>query len=46
MRQGLQELEGLALEVAPDGALLLKTAAGEVLRVISGEITLDSGENP
>jgi len=46
VRQGLQELEGLALEVAPDGALLLKTAAGEVLRVISGEITLDSGENP
>jgi BirA family biotin operon repressor/biotin-[acetyl-CoA-carboxylase] ligase len=46
VRQGLQELEGLALEVAPDGALLLETAAGEVLRVISGEIALDSGKNP
>lgn len=44
VRQGLNEFEGLALEVAPDGALLLKTAAGEVLRVTSGEIVLKSGE--
>ena len=46
VRQGLQEMEGQALEVAPDGALLLKTATGEVLRVTSGEIALDSGEKP
>ena len=44
VRQGLKEMRGLALEVAPDGALLLKTAAGEVLRVTSGEISLDLGE--
>ena len=35
-------LEGLALEVAADGALLLETARGEVMKVTSGEITLES----
>ncbi len=42
VRQGMRHLEGLALEVAEDGALLLETARGEVVRVTSGEITLES----
>jgi BirA family biotin operon repressor/biotin-[acetyl-CoA-carboxylase] ligase len=39
VRQGPREISGLALDVAADGALLLRTAGGEVVRVISGEIT-------
>jgi BirA family biotin operon repressor/biotin-[acetyl-CoA-carboxylase] ligase len=39
VRQGPREISGLALDVAPDGALLLRTAGGEIVRVISGEIT-------
>jgi BirA family biotin operon repressor/biotin-[acetyl-CoA-carboxylase] ligase len=39
VRQGPREISGLALDVAPDGALLLRTANGEIVRVISGEIT-------
>jgi BirA family biotin operon repressor/biotin-[acetyl-CoA-carboxylase] ligase len=39
VRQGPREISGLALDVAPDGALLLRTAGGEMVRVISGEIT-------
>lgn len=46
VRQGLRQIEGLALEVADDGALLLETALGEVVRVTSGEITLESGGIP
>jgi len=42
VRQGTRHLEGLALEVAADGALLLETARGEVMKVTSGEITLES----
>lgn len=38
VRQGALALHGLALEVAPDGALLLETDSGEVIRVTSGEI--------
>ena len=38
VRQGPVTICGLALEVAPDGALLVETAAGEVVRVTSGEI--------
>jgi len=45
VRQGARHLEGLALEVAPDGALLLETAAGEVMKATSGEITLESEGN-
>lgn len=45
VRQGARHLEGLALEVAPDGALLLETARGEVMKVTSGEITLESDGN-
>jgi len=41
VRQGARQLKGLALEVAPDGALLLETAPGNVVRVTSGEIALD-----
>jgi BirA family biotin operon repressor/biotin-[acetyl-CoA-carboxylase] ligase len=39
VRQGPREISGLALDVAPDGALLLRTADREIVRVISGEIT-------
>jgi BirA family biotin operon repressor/biotin-[acetyl-CoA-carboxylase] ligase len=42
VRQGVRQIEGLALEVAADGALLLETARGEVVKVTSGEITLES----
>jgi BirA family biotin operon repressor/biotin-[acetyl-CoA-carboxylase] ligase len=38
VRQGAREVCGLALEVAPDGALLIQTRAGEIVRVTSGEI--------
>lgn len=41
VRQGARQLEGLALEVAADGALLLETTPGDVVRVTSGEIALD-----
>jgi BirA family biotin operon repressor/biotin-[acetyl-CoA-carboxylase] ligase len=46
VRQGLRQVEGLARKVAPDGALLLETARGEVVRVTSGEITLESAGLP
>jgi len=38
VRQGQMEVCGQALEVAPDGALLVQTRAGEIVRVTSGEI--------
>jgi BirA family biotin operon repressor/biotin-[acetyl-CoA-carboxylase] ligase len=38
VRQGPVTICGLALEVAPDGALLVETAPGRVVRVTSGEI--------
>jgi BirA family biotin operon repressor/biotin-[acetyl-CoA-carboxylase] ligase len=38
VRQGPALIRGLAREVAPDGALLIETAPGEVVRVTSGEI--------
>ena len=38
VRQGPNTICGLALEVAPDGALMVETDAGEVVRVTSGEI--------
>ncbi len=40
VRQGPVTIRGKALEVAPDGALLVETASGEVVRVTSGEIAL------
>jgi BirA family biotin operon repressor/biotin-[acetyl-CoA-carboxylase] ligase len=39
VRQGPREISGQALDVAADGALLLRTASGEIVRVTSGEIT-------
>ncbi len=39
VRQGPREISGKALDVAHDGALLLRTAKGEIIRVTSGEIT-------
>jgi BirA family transcriptional regulator, biotin operon repressor / biotin---[acetyl-CoA-carboxylase] ligase len=38
VKQGGEEISGLALDVAPDGALLVETPGGGVERVISGEI--------
>jgi len=38
VRQGPKEISGLALDVAGDGALLLRQETGEVIRVTSGEI--------
>jgi BirA family biotin operon repressor/biotin-[acetyl-CoA-carboxylase] ligase len=38
VRQGPVEIKGRALEVGPDGSLLLQTAAGEIVRVTSGEL--------
>ncbi len=38
VRQGPVTICGQALEVAPDGALLVETDSGEVVRVTSGEI--------
>jgi BirA family biotin operon repressor/biotin-[acetyl-CoA-carboxylase] ligase len=46
VRQGPREISGQALDVAPDGALLLRTANGEMVRVTSGEITPGSGAEP
>lgn len=40
VRQGQETLTGLALEVTPEGALLVQTAAGEIKTVICGEIEL------
>ena len=46
VRQGPRQVEGLALEVAEDGALVLETARGEVVKVTSGEITVESAGMP
>jgi len=43
VRQGSQEIQGLALEVAPDGALVVQRPGGEVVRLTSGEILPGSG---
>jgi BirA family biotin operon repressor/biotin-[acetyl-CoA-carboxylase] ligase len=46
VRQGPREISGLATDVAPDGALLLRTDSGEIVRVTSGEITPGSRAEP
>ena len=46
VRQGPRQIEGLAIRVTPDGALLLETARGEEVKVTSGEITLESAGLP
>jgi len=46
VRQGPREISGQALDVASDGALLLRTASGETVRVTSGEITPGSSAEP
>jgi BirA family transcriptional regulator, biotin operon repressor / biotin---[acetyl-CoA-carboxylase] ligase len=38
VKRGAGEISGLALDVAPDGALLVEKPGGEIERVISGEI--------
>lgn len=42
VRQGPRQVEGLAMEVTPDGALVLETARGEEVKVTSGEIIVES----
>ena len=42
VRQGPRQIEGLAMEVTLDGALVLETARGDEVKVTSGEITLES----
>ncbi len=46
VRQGPREIQGQAEDVAPDGALLIRVASGEVVRVTSGEITPGPAEDP
>jgi len=46
VRQGPREIRGLAEDVAPDGALLLRLAGGELVRVTAGEITPGPAEDP
>jgi BirA family biotin operon repressor/biotin-[acetyl-CoA-carboxylase] ligase len=46
VRQGPRTIAGQALDVAADGALLLRTADGDVVRVTSGEIAPGPGEGP
>ena len=46
VRQGPREISGQATDVAPDGALLLRTNNGEMVRVTSGEITPGSSAEP
>jgi BirA family biotin operon repressor/biotin-[acetyl-CoA-carboxylase] ligase len=43
VRHGPRQTSGQALEVAPDGALLVQTQSGELVRVTSGEIAPDPG---
>jgi BirA family biotin operon repressor/biotin-[acetyl-CoA-carboxylase] ligase len=38
VRLGAREVSGLAIDVAPDGALLVEKPGGEVEKIISGEI--------
>lgn len=38
VKLGAQEISGLAVDVAPDGALLVEKPGGEIQRIISGEI--------
>jgi BirA family biotin operon repressor/biotin-[acetyl-CoA-carboxylase] ligase len=46
IRQGPLIISGQALEVAPDGSLLIQTDGGEMVRVTSGEIAPGPGEGP
>ena len=46
VRQGAVAISGEALEVAPDGALLVQTPAGDIIRVTSGEIAPAPKEGP
>lgn len=46
VRQGDQEICGLAVGVDPEGALLLQTDGGEIVRVTSGELAPDPDGGP
>lgn len=46
VRQGEQEICGLAVGVDPEGALLLQVAGGEIVRVTSGELAPDPDGGP
>jgi BirA family transcriptional regulator, biotin operon repressor / biotin---[acetyl-CoA-carboxylase] ligase len=44
VKLGAREVSGLAVDVAPDGALLVEKPGGEVEKIISGEIELASSQ--
>ncbi len=46
VRQGSREIHGQALDVDGDGALLVETRPGEIVRVTSGEIAPDPVRGP
>jgi BirA family biotin operon repressor/biotin-[acetyl-CoA-carboxylase] ligase len=46
VRQGARVIRGQAVDVAPDGALLILTPEGETVRVTSGEIAPGPGAGP
>jgi biotin-(acetyl-CoA carboxylase) ligase len=46
VRQGAVEICGKALKVAADGALLVQTLTGEIVKVTSGEIVPAPGPGP
>ncbi len=46
VRQGSREISGLALDVAPDGALMIKQANGKVVSLAAGEVIPRPGERP
>ncbi|MCL6620685.1 MAG: biotin--[acetyl-CoA-carboxylase] ligase [Syntrophobacterales bacterium] len=46
VRQGEEDLCGVAVGVDPEGALLLQTAGGQVVRVTSGEVAPDPDCGP
>jgi len=46
VQQGPRKISGQAVSVASDGALLLQTSSGEMVRVTSGEITPEPEGGP
>jgi BirA family biotin operon repressor/biotin-[acetyl-CoA-carboxylase] ligase len=46
VKQGPREISGQAEDVAPDGALLIRVASGELVKVTSGEIAPEPAPGP
>jgi len=44
--RGAGGVEGVAIDLAPDGALVLRTDAGETVRVLAGEVTTEADHAP